>query len=141
TMLAPTSDATLVALRALTDEIVERLADTPLARAVPAIRLDRWSDEVGYVTMALETIVSGNDGIEAILSSLDDFTEFGPDPEELAAAIADIWRWSTDHDNVEQIAENLAVDELRTGRPRVLDRFLAAVDEVTAAEVQQVFAE
>jgi hypothetical protein len=141
TMLAPMSDATFVALRALPDEIVERLADTPLARTAPAVTFARWSDDLGYITLSLETAASGNDGIEAILGSLDDFAELGPDPEELRSAITEIWRWSTEPENAERVAEMLAADELRTRRARLLDAFLESVDAVSSDEVQHVFAE
>jgi hypothetical protein len=141
TMLAPMSDTTLVALRALQDEIVERLGDTSLRGNMPEIRLARWSDDLGYVTLSLDTIASGNDGIEAVLGSLDDFAELGPDPDELAAAVTEIWRWSTERDNGERVAEMLASDELRTGRSRLLAGFLESVDAVTGAEVQAVFTE
>jgi hypothetical protein len=140
-MLASMSDATVVALRALQDEIVERLADTRIARTMPELRLARWSDDLGYVTMSLDTAASGNDGIEAILGSLDDFVELGPDPDELSAAITETWRWSTDRDNAERVAEMLAADELRTGRSRLLDGFLESVDAVSADRVQEVFTE
>jgi hypothetical protein len=141
TMLAPMSDPTVVALRALQDEIVERLAETPLRGRMPDLRLARWSDDLGYVAMSLDTTASGNDGIEAILGSLDDFAELGPDPDELAAAIREIWRWNTDYDNADRIAETLAIDELRTGRARMLDEFLESVDGLSAEEVQDVFTE
>jgi zinc protease len=141
TMLAPMSDATLVALRALQDEIVERLADTALAGRRPDIHLARWSEDLGYVTLSLDTLASGNEGVEVVLGSLDDFAELGPDPDELAGAVTEIWRWSTEHDNAEPVAEMLAADELRTRRPRLLDAFLESIDAVTAAEVQDVFTE
>src|SRR5262249_35097198 len=140
-MLAPMSDVTLVALRALQDEIVERLADTSLHGRSPEIQLARWSDDLGYVTLSLDTVASGNEGVEVILGSLDDFAELGPDPDELAAAVTTIWRWSTERENAERVAEMLAVDELRTGRARLLDTFLESVDAVTGAQVRDVFTE
>jgi hypothetical protein len=139
TMLAPMRDATFVALRAFQDEIVERLADSPLARKMPALDFARWSDDLAYVTLSLDTAASGNEGIEAILGSLDDFVELGPDPDELRAAITEIWRWNTGRENAERVAEMLAADELRSGRTRVLAEFLESVDAVTAGDVQQVF--
>jgi hypothetical protein len=141
TLVASMSDAMLVAVRALEDEIVERLADTSLSGTTPAIELGRWSDDLGYVSLSLNTAASGNDGVETLLGSLDDFAELGPDPDELGAANTAIWHWATDHDNAEMVAEMLAGDELRSGRARVLDVFLGSVEDVRSEDVQQVFAE
>jgi hypothetical protein len=141
TLVASMSAATPVAVRALEDEIVERLADTPLSGTTPEILLGRWSDDLGYLTLSLDTAASGNDGVETLLGSLDDFAELGPDPDELAAATTSIWRWATDHDNAELVAEMLAGNELRTGRARKLDAFLGSLDAVRADDVQQVFTE
>lgn len=141
TLVASMSDATLVTMRALEDELVERLHDTPLRGTKPEIHLARWADDLGYVMLSLDTVASGNDGVEALLGSLDDFSELGPDPDELTAATNAIWRWSTERGNAEDVAEMLAADELRTGRPRLLDAFLDSVDKVSGEDVQHVFAE
>lgn len=141
TLVATMSDATIVAVRALEDEIVERLLDTPLRGTTPQIHLARWSDDLGYVMLSLDTVASGNLGVETLLGSLEDFAELGPDPDELTAATTAIWRWSTEPANAERVAEMLAADELRTGRSRTLDVFLTSIDEVSGEDVQQVFAE
>lgn len=141
TLVASMSDATLVAVRALEDEIAERLADTPLSGTTAEILLGRWSDDLGYISLSLDTAASGNDGVETLLGSLDDFAELGPDPDELSAANTEIWRWATDHNNAEMVAEMLAGDELRSGRARLLDAFLGSVEDVRSEDVQQVFAE
>src|SRR5262249_45324310 len=96
---------------------------------------------LAYVTLSLDTFASGNEGIEAILGSLDDFVELGPDPDELRAAIAEIWRWSTEPENAERVAQMLAADALRPRRAPVLADFLESGAAVTAGDAQEVFSE
>jgi len=133
------SDAAFVAMRALATELAERLADTHLARAEPDLRSQVWSEDLTYVTLSLPTAAHGNDGVECILGCLDDFADLGPDPDELTEAIADVVAWGTEPENAAPVAEMLANDELRTGRPRTHDAFLEAMYEVSAEEVAAVF--
>jgi zinc protease len=132
-------DATTVALRAFATEVVERLHETRLRGREPEITIDAWSDELAHVSVSLDTLAHGNDGIECILGSLDDFADLGPDPDELADAITEIQMTSTEPANVAAVAEMLANDELRTGRARNLDEFLAAIEAVTAEQVAAAF--
>jgi len=99
-----------------------------------------WSDDLAYVTLTLPTWARGNDGVECILGCLDDFAELGPDPDELTEAIADVVTWGTEPDNAAPVAEMLANDELRTGRPRTHGAFLEAMSGVSAEEVASTFA-
>jgi hypothetical protein len=133
------SDAANVAMRALETELAERLAETHLARSEPEWRTEVWSDDLVYVTLSLPTAAYGNDGVEGILGCLDDFAELGPDPDELTEAIAEVVTWGTEPDNAASVAEMLANDELRTGRPRTHDAFLEAVHDVSAEEVAATF--
>ena len=133
------SDATTIALRAFTAELVERLDETSLRGIEPAVRIEVWSEELTYVTLTMPTGAHANDGIECILGGLDDFADLGPDPDELSDAIAEVVAWGTDPANAAPIAEMLACDELRTRRPRAHDAFLAAMYDVTAEQVAAEF--
>lgn len=138
-IVADGSDATNVALNALTAELYERLDETRLRGAEPKLDIDTWSEQLSHIALTLPTAAHGNIGIEYVLGTLDDFADLGPDPDELADAISDIETWAVDGDNAALIAEMLANDELRTGRSRTLDGFLTDINAVTAAEVATVF--
>ena len=138
-IVATSSDATTVAVRAFAAEVAERLHDTRLRGAEPNIEIDAWSETITHIGVSLPTAAHGNDGIECILGSLDDFADLGPDPDELADAITEVQYWCTEPANAAAIAEMLANDELRTGRPRTLDEFIDAIEAVTAEEVAAAF--
>lgn len=139
-IVAGGSDATTVALRAFAAELGERLDDSPLAGVAPILAADNWSDELTYISLTLPTLARGNDGVECVLGTIDDFAELGPDPDELTGAMTEIRRSCIDLDNAAPVTEMLANDEQRRGRPRALDEFLTAVHDVTADEVTAVFA-
>lgn len=138
-IVAPGSDATTIALRALDAELFERLEETSLRGFQPELDVVAWAEDVTHVALSLPTAAHGNDGVECILGSLDDFADLGPDPDELSDAISEVRTWATDAANAATVAEMLAGDELRRARPRTLDEFLAAVHEVTAEQVAAVF--
>ena len=140
-IVASGSDATTVALRAFAAELHDRLHDSDLAGAEANLEVTAWAEELVHVGLTLPTRAHGNDGIECILGTIDDFTDLGPDPDELADAIAEVRSSCTDPRNAAQVAEMLANDELRTGRPRTLDVFLESVSNVSAADVAAVFDE
>jgi zinc protease len=138
-IVAPGSDVTTIALRALDAELFERLEETGLRGSQPEFEVEAWAEDITHVALSLPTAAHGNDGIECILGSIDDFADLGPDPDELADAISEVRTWATDAANAAAVAEMLAGDELRLGRPRSLDGFLAGVHEVTAEQVAAGF--
>ncbi len=138
-IVAPGTDAARVALRALASEIAERLADTPFRGFEATLDVEMWSNDVTHAALSLATVAHGNDGVECILGSIDDFADLGPDPDELTQAIFDIEKWSTAADNAAAVTEMLAAEELRTGQARTLDEFLGAVRAVTGEQVAAAF--
>jgi hypothetical protein len=140
-IVAAGSDATTVAVRAFAAEMRERLHDSDLAGSEAQLETTTWAPELTHIALTLPTRAHGNDAIECILGTIDDFTELGPDPDELADAIEEIRASCTDAKNAHGVAEMLADDELRAGRPRTLDELLESVGNVTAADVAAVFDE
>jgi zinc protease len=140
-IVAAGSDATTVALRAFAAELRDRLHDSDVATTEAQLDATTWAPELTHIALTLPTRARGNEGIECILGTIDDFTDLGPDPDELADAIAEVRASCTDPKNMPAVAEMLADDELRTGRPRTLDELLGSVGNVSAADVAAVFDE
>ena len=109
------SDAQTVALRAFVAEVAERLADTPLLDADSGVVADPWGDTV-HIYGAIEVGPRGDEAIEAILGSIDDFIDVGPDPDEMIAALSELRAWASDPASVGTLGVTLARDELHRGR-------------------------
>jgi hypothetical protein len=134
------TDALTVAVAALAAEMRERLVETPLREADVAIAMTQWGGFV-HLYAGIDAGAYGNDAVEALLGSINDFAEYGPDASELADALTQVRAWASDPGNIAVMASTLALDELRLQKPRTLTQLLDDLHDVDAAQIQAVFAD
>jgi hypothetical protein len=138
--VVPADDALLVAVFAFSAELRDRLGETHLREHAAEVMVDVWGD-AAHVFMTINVGPYGDDAIEAILGSLDDFIEMGPDAEELTTAQSEVRTWAAHRDNVGAISITLARDELRRDEPRTLAQMLDDMHAVTGHDIAEVFEE
>ena len=131
------SPATVVALRAIANEIRDRASNTLLDGAALECHVVPWSADAGLVSIELDASRDVNEGIELVLGTIDDFAESGPEPDELAEAAGDIEDWALRRENAEAVGALLSRDELASGRARTLDEYLAGVAAVSGGQLAQ----
>jgi zinc protease len=134
----PGTDAAKVADRVVEADIRRRAEETSLTLADREANINPWSPEFDYTDFRIDVGPRVDDGVEALLGSIDDLADYGPSPEALAAAIAEFDRWTSDADATPGVGAMLAWNELLTNRPRSVEEFLSHIHAVSLTEVADV---
>ncbi len=136
--VTPGNDAAIVADRVLEADIRRRAEATGLSLADREANINPWTPDFDYTDFRIDVGPRVDDGVEALLGSIDDLADYAPDSEALAAAIAEFDRWTSDASATPGVAAMLAWHELITGRPRNIDEFLSGIRSVSHMAVAEV---
>ena len=134
----PGTDAAKVADRVVEADIRRRAKETGLVLADREPNINPWTAEFDYTDFRIDVGPRVDDGVEALLGSIDDLADYGPSPEVLAAGIAEFDRWTNDPTTTPGVGAMLAWHELLTNRPRSVEEFLSCMRAVTMTEVADV---
>jgi len=134
----PGTDAAKVADRVVEADIRRRAEATGLMLAEREANINPWAPEFDYTDFRIDVGPRVDDGVEALLGSIDDLADYAPSPDALAAGIAEFDRWTNDPSATPGVGAMLAWHELLTDRPRTVEEFLAHVHAVSAIEVANV---
>src|SRR4051794_8023289 len=124
----------------VTDRVVEaeirrRAEAAGLGLAGREANINPWSPDFDYSDFRIDVGLHVEDGVEALLGSIDDLADYGPDGDALEAAYGEFDRWTSDPNSVQGVAAMLAWHELLTGRPRNVGEFLADIRGVAPGDV------
>ena len=138
--VTPGSDAAIVADRVLEADIRQRARDAALGLADREANINPWTADFDYTDFRIDVGPRVDDGVDALLGSIDDLADLGPENHALAQALAEFESWTSDPSATPGVAAMLAWHELMRGRPRNLDEFLSDIRAVSADEVATVVA-
>jgi zinc protease len=132
------SVAAILADRVVEAAVRQRAEDFGLALADREANINPWSPDFDYTDFRIDVGLNIEDGVEALLGSIDDLGDYGPDADALTDAVAEFDRWTSNASAVPGVAAMLAWHELLSGRPRNVDEFLSEIRAVSAADVAAV---